>query len=98
MTEVRAFQLVQEALDSLQRVGLLPEAVAAQADTVLLGAGSPLDSIGFVTFITEMEDRISREAQQELYLVLKDIHEFNADTPYLTAGTLARYIAKISST
>jgi hypothetical protein len=97
MTDTRAFQLVQEALDSLQRVGLLREAVVAQPETVLLGAGSPLDSIGFVTFITEMEDRMSREAQRELYLVLKDIHEFNADSPYLSAGTLARYIAKISN-
>ena len=97
MTETRALQLIQEALDSLQRIGLLPQAVVVQADLVVLGAGSPLDSIGFVTFITEMEDRLSRETGRELYLIIKDIHAFNTETPYLTAGTLARYIAKISA-
>lgn len=97
MTELHAFEIIQEALDSLQRIGLLAQPVAAQADTVLFGVGSPLDSIGFVTFITEMEDRLSRETGREIYLIIKEIHEFNAETPYLTAGTLARYIAKLSA-
>ena len=97
MTELRAFEIIQEALDSLQRIGLLAAPVTAAADTVLLGVGSPLDSIGFVTFITEMEDRLSREAGREMFLIIKDIHTFNADTPYLSAGTLARYIAKITA-
>lgn len=97
MTELRAIEIIQEALDSLHRIGLTVQRVDAQADTVLFGAGSPLDSIGFVTFITEMEDRLSAETGREIYLIIKDIHEFSADTPYLTVGKLASYIANLSA-
>jgi hypothetical protein len=91
-----AFQLVQESLDSMHRTGLISQAVAAQEDTVLLGPGSPLDSIGFVTFITELEDRVSRESGRELYLVLKDLHEGNAKNKDLSVGIMARYLVKLT--
>jgi len=43
-----------------------------------------------------MEERMSAETGQEHYLVLTEIHEFNADHAFLSAGKLAQYIEKIT--
>jgi hypothetical protein len=80
----------------LLRAGLIEIDMTVTGDTVLLGAGSQLDSIAFVTFVTEMEDRLNRETGQELYLVLTDIHEFNMDSAQLSVDTLARYVVKLA--
>jgi len=95
-TYENALQIIQESLNSLKRAGLTEQDVTVRDDTILLGTGSPLDSIAFVTFITELEDRVSRKVDRELYLVLKDIHEYNTDNSYLTAGILARYLVKLT--
>ena len=93
-----ALQLIQNSFSSLRRSGLLEQDVVVQADTVLLGTGSPLDSMAFVTFWMDLEDRLNRETDHESYLVLvlNEIHEFNTDNAYLTADTLARYMVKLT--
>ena len=70
--------------------------MTVEPTTVILGSGTVLDSLGFVTFISDMEERISAAAGQEYYLILTEIHEYNAEEAFLSAGTLARYIEKIS--
>lgn len=93
MEQPLILEIIQDTFDSLQRVGLLENRVIADDNTVLLGAGSPLDSIGFVTFITELEDRVvSQGNAPDFALVLSEIHDFNADAKHLTTGTLAKYI------
>ena len=92
----RALQLIQDSIASLRRVGLIEADLTVASDTVLLGTGSPLDSIAFVTFVTDVEERLDRETDQELYLVLTDIHEFNTDSVRLSADTLARYMVKLA--
>jgi len=92
----RILQLMQDSFNSMQRSGMFEDAVVVNSDTVILGSGSSLDSIGFVTFVSDMEERVSAETGQELYLVLTEIHEFNADQAFLSAGTLAQYIDKIT--
>lgn len=96
MTTEIAFQIIQDSFSSLYRSGILAEDMAIEGNTVILGAKSPLDSIGFVTFITDLEDRISSRADKEIYLILTEIHEFNADHHCLTVGTLADYIVHIA--
>jgi acyl carrier protein len=96
MTKENAFQIIQDSFNSLFRSGILEEDIRIEEKTVILGAGSRLDSIGFVTFITDLEDRISSVTDKEVYLVLAEIHEYNADHQYLTAGTLADYIVHIA--
>jgi len=92
MNKEISFQVLQDAFSSLHRSGILEQDIVITEDTVILGAGSPLDSIGFVMFITDIEDRISSATDKEIYLVLSEIHEFNIDNQYLTAGKLADYI------
>jgi len=94
ITYERVFQIMQNSMSSLHRGGLLEQDVTVQKDTVLLGSGSQLDSIGLVSFVTDLEDRLSRETNQDIFLIFNSIHEFNADNPMLTADTLAHYIIK----
>jgi hypothetical protein len=98
LTHDSALQLIQTSCNSLQRAGLLEKEIRVQDATVLLGSGSPLDSIAFVTFVTELEDRLNRAEHQEeeLFLVFKDIHEYNTDESSLTAGVLASYLTKLA--
>jgi hypothetical protein len=96
MTKDRALQLIQEAFDSLRGTDLIEESEVLNSDMMLIGAGSPLDSIGFVTFITDLEERINEETTGDLYLVLNEISEFNADNPLLLVDTLARYIERLT--
>lgn len=96
MDKKNALQLMQESFDSMRRSGMFEEAVTVNSDTVILGSGSSLDSLGFVTFISDMEERVSDESGQEYYLILTEIHEFNSDEAFLSAGTLAQYIEKIT--
>ena len=96
LSEERALQLITDSIASLRRVGLIEEDLTVTGDTVLLGTGSVLDSIAFVTFVTDVEERLDRETNQELYLVLTDIHEFNTESANLSAAMLARYMAKLA--
>jgi len=92
MTKETSFQIIKDAFSSLHRSGILEQDIEIEESTVVLGAGSPLDSIGFVMFVTDLEDRISSLTDKEIYLVLSEIHEFNIDNQYLTVGKLADYI------
>ena len=97
MNYEKTYELICDTLTSLQRSGMLEEAIVVNPDTVILGSGSSLDSLGFVTFISDLEERVSAEENQEYYLILTEIHEFNAEQAFLSAGTLARYVEKITA-
>jgi len=97
MLNERAFQLITEALETLKEKGMLGKDVPVDPGTILLGIGSPLDSIGFVTFVTELEERIIEESKKDLYLVLNEINEFNINKPQLTVDALTQYVVKLSS-
>ena len=96
ITNERSIELIQESVRGLRRAGLLEQDLAIDESTVLLGLGSELDSVAFVTLISDLEERLSREAGLELFLVLDDLHEFNGENPSLTVRTLAPYLVELS--
>ena len=96
MTEQRALELIVASLGKLKKAKMLEPDEKLNGETILLGAGSPLDSIGFVTFVTDLEESISSEAKKDLYLVLNEINEFNINQPQLCLGALAKYCVKLS--
>ena len=91
-----ANKLIQDSLNSLHNSGLIEQAISIQDDIVLLGIGTVLDSLSFVTFISELEDRLSQECGTEIYLILQDVNEFNVDNPYSSVGTLSRHLVNIT--
>lgn len=96
MEKDRAFQLVVGALESLKSSDMLEGNVSITKDMILMGTESPLDSIGFVTFITDLEEKISDETKKDLYLVLNEIKEFNVNKPQLSVEALTDYIVQLS--
>ncbi|MFZ4712617.1 MAG: hypothetical protein ACOYL6_02790 [Bacteriovoracaceae bacterium] len=94
-TSENAMKLIQDSFESLSRSGTISEDVKVSPETVILGHGSSLDSIGFVTFVTEFEDRLQEATKKDCFLVLSDINEFNINNPSLTAEVLSRYAAKL---
>lgn len=90
-----AMDLIKDSFDSLARSGTLENKVSVAPELVVLGSGSPLDSIGFVTFVTELEDRIQNKTNEEHYLVLSDISDFNINNPALTVDILAQYLVQL---
>ena len=96
MDAKRALQLMQDSVDSMQRSGMMEETIKITPDTIVLGTGSSLDSLGFVTFSSDLEERISAESGKEHFLILTEIHEANADQAFLSAGVLAEYVQKIT--
>jgi acyl carrier protein len=97
ISEQRALELMQDSLTGLRRAGMIDREVKVEGDTPLLGTGSQLDSMAFVTFVSDLEDRIGRETGDEVFIVLDEVHDFNADNPYLAAATLAGYIQRLTS-
>ncbi len=95
--EQRVLELIQESFDGLYRVGLIKNETKVDDRTILLGNGATLESIAFVTFVADLEDRLDRENGQPVYLVLSEIHEFNPSKSSLAAGTLAQFIAARST-
>ncbi len=99
MEKRKALGLIQASLDSLRRSGTIKVEISATDDTVLMGGGadSGLDSLGFVTFIMDVEDRLSQETGEDLAIVLTDIQGFDINSPTLTAGILADHIATLKA-
>ena len=96
ITNSEATKIITNSIASLVRSGTISTSDDINAETVLLGRGSVLDSLGFITLVTDLEDRLEAVICRETYLVLDDINEFNINNPALTVAVLAQYIEKLS--
>ena len=96
MTHKQALSAMQEVFNSMKASGMFDENSNLDSDTVVLGVSSNFDSLGFVTFISDLEERVSDIVGDEVYLVLTDINDLNINNPFLSAGTIAQYIENIT--
>jgi acyl carrier protein len=96
ISQERSIAMIQEAIVNLRRAGLLDKEIIVNEETILLGMGSELDSLAFVTLVSDLEDSLSRETGRDQFLELDDLHEFNGDNPSLSVRTLAPYLAELS--
>lgn len=88
-----AIKVIHETIEGLQESGVVDLETPFSEDLVILGSKSEFDSLGFVTFISDLEERVSVVADKDIFLVLDDIGEFNMNNPSLTIKTLAFYVA-----
>ena len=89
--------LLRESVRSLRRSGIIEVDMEVAADTVLLGTGSSLDSMGFVTFVTDVEERLNRATGKDLYIVLTELEELYPGSAQLTASMFADYLLQLSA-
>ena len=60
MTKLEASQLIEEIVNNLLEADAINPIENFGDNSVLLGEGAVLDSISFITFITDVEDKIRR--------------------------------------
>ena len=93
----KTINIMQVCLDNLLEAGMLDEKVEVYLDTPLFGEGSKLDSMGFVTFITEVEEKVIEESNKDIFIVLSDIEELYPDAPVLNASMFSDYLLSIAN-
>ena len=63
-------------------------------DTSLFGDGSPLDSLGLVSLLAIVEERIQTSQKREIVLASEAVFS-RARSPFRTVGALADYVAEL---
>ena len=72
-------------------IGLTNNPLKKSPDTILFGSGSPLDSIGLVSFVVAVEDRIEDRTQKRIALATEKAMS-KKTSPFRTIDALAEYI------
>lgn len=92
MTAEAVLSIVYDCLAELNRQLPADQQLAAAPDTVLVGEGGNLDSLGLITFLVSLEDAV--QSRLGLAPALVD-EERMADPsgPYRTLGSLAAWMA-----
>lgn len=87
-------KVIQIILDQIHQYNELADApinTGAGQASVLFGQGSPLDSIGFVSLMLDIEQAVSDAFQKNIALV--DARAMSQkNSPFRTVGSLAKYI------
>jgi acyl carrier protein len=82
---------------SVLRDVLSPNGLAAGAideTTPLIGRESPLDSLGLVTLIVDLEQRLAEE--HGLHLILADDRAMSQrNSPFRSVGSLTEYVCRL---
>ena len=63
-------------------------------DTSLFGPGSPLDSLGLVSLLAIVEERIQTSQKKEIVLASEAVFS-RAHSPFRTVGALADFVAEL---
>lgn len=90
--------VVNLILAALQDVlaSMADEVVTPDENTRLIGRSAVLDSMGLVTLIVEVEQRL--EADHDLVVVLADDRAMSQTrSPFLSVGTLADYVMQLAA-
>ena len=70
MNKEKILELIQNSFDSLYNSEMISEKISVTDNTIIIGKGSILDSISFITLFSELEERLSVESDNEIFLVL----------------------------
>lgn len=95
ISDEKILNLIQNSLDNLYNSELISQKMDVKMSTHLFGADSDIDSMSFVTLITEVEDAASEASGAELFIVLSDIEDMYPDAPGLTVEMLIAYIQSL---
>ena len=87
--------ILGECLRSLHESGHVEQAIEPTEDTILMGTGTKLDSIAFVTLLTDVEDRLYAEFGREVSIGM-DLGDWDDANPFRTVGSLTDHIVRIA--
>ena len=90
-------KLILQQLSRLKEDGLIESGISLTVDMIVLGLDSPIDSITFVTLISELELQIQEITGQEFAFILQDLHNLNEGHVELRVKQVAEYIERTLS-
>jgi acyl carrier protein len=96
-TSKNIISLIQESLDGLYNSSMIDSKIFVSEETELFGGQSNIDSMCFVALITDVEDRLCRLTEKDIFIVLSDIEELYPDSPVLTVGLLINYLKALNN-
>ena len=88
----RINELVVQCLEDLNQNGSINLENALSEEQNLLGNDAILDSVSFITFILELEERLTEEFETSFELLLDEIPGFSVDNPSLSIEGLIDYL------
>ncbi len=95
VTYQKLLNLFQKSVDDLHASGIISEPIVISDECPIFGGESHLDSMGFVSLISDIEDSVNRHANSDIFIVLTDIEDLYPNSPYLSAGMLAKYLLAV---
>ena len=90
MERPAVLQLIFECIASLNTERAPSEQLALDEKTELLSESSTLDSLGFVSLVTDLEERIQVQTSKDVMLATAAMDTEN--NPFRTVGKLADFI------
>ena len=96
MNEIESIGLIEESMRKLESEKMIDGVLYFSESLPLLGPGTQLDSLGFISFLTDLEERISLKTNKETYIVLNNIENFDISQSKLTVLQLAQHIVKLT--
>ena len=95
ITEQKIRGIIFESLNKIIDLKMVPKSFDVNDNTILIGMGGNLDSIAFVAFATDVEEKIEEEINREFALKLQEIHDLNEGKNALVVHDMVRLLAKI---
>ena len=90
----RILELVIAAISELNQQRDPGDQVGMEDQALLYGQGGPLDSLGFVNFIADLEGRVETEFGQWINLADEELLA-REESPFQNPGVLATYIDEV---
>ena len=90
----KILQTVMESIDELNWQLPKEEKLEKSIDTALFGAAGNLDSLGLISLVTTVEQKIEENFSMTVTL-LDDIDALEEENPFETIKTLSDYVALI---
>ena len=90
----RVVQIIMACLDDLDSDQLQAGAADISEDMVLFGPGSGLDSLGLVTLLVDVEQRINDEFDS-IITIMDDRAMSQRHSPFRSVGSLTDYIMQL---
>ena len=92
LTTQQVKDLVLESIVAVNEEKQGGEQIPVSPDTILLGTGSPLDSLDFILLVTNIEERFHSQTGREIELS-SDLRSLDDGNPFRTVTTLCEHIA-----
>ena len=91
MNDDQALRIVYDAIDIVNQQLPAARRLAKSPDTVIVGAGGPLDSLGIINFVVTLEEKVGDATGTSIQLLEEEL--LAEGSPFRTVGALTRYIA-----